>query len=218
MPKSEIVTLPDGARIEIRPVRPDDKEAIADGFDRLSTRSRYRRFFAPLERLTPADLRYLTEVDHHAHEALIAYDKETGQSLGVARFVINAGETASAGVDEKPVFAELAVTVVDDWQQRGVATALLERLLARAREEGVTHFVALILDENDEAMALFRHLAPEGTQPRRSASGHLELVIRLPEPGTPLGETPLGEALRETAEHRITINPWRVLKRHLHLG
>lgn len=201
------VTLADGARIAIRPVRPTDKEAIADGFNRLSLRSRYRRFFAPLERLTPADLRYLTEVDHHSHEALIAYDKETGQSLGVARFVVT----------EDPQFAEIAVTVVDDWQERGVATALLEQLLIRAQAEGVTYFVALILDENDEAMALFRHLAPPGAEPRRSASGHLELVIELPEPGTPISETPLGEALRETAEHRITINPWRMLKRRLHL-
>ena len=205
MADTEITTLADGAQIAIRPVQPADKEGIADGFDRLSARSRYRRFFAPLEHLTPADLRYLTELDHHRHEALIAYEVESGQSLGVARFVLT----------DDPRYAEVAVTVVDDWQHRGVASALLERLVVRAREEGVTHFVALILDENDDALALYRGLAPDGGEPRRSASGHLELVIELPAPGEPFGETRLGEALRETAEHKLTINPWRVLKRHL---
>lgn len=200
--RSELVVLTDGGQIVIRPIRPDDKDAIASGFDRLSERSRYRRFFAPLERLSAADLRYLTEVDHHGHEALIAHDKETGESLGVARFVVS----------DDPDCAELAVTVVDDWQHRGVATALLERLIERARAEGVRRFIALVLGENDDAIELFHSLAPAAAGPRRSASGHLEIVIDIPPEGEPLSETRIGEALRETAEHRLTINPWRVLK------
>jgi hypothetical protein len=61
--------LRDGSIIELREIRPEDKAALVAGFDRLSPESRYRRFFTPLERLTETDLAYLTEVDHHDHEA-----------------------------------------------------------------------------------------------------------------------------------------------------
>lgn len=201
---SEIAALPDGTEIKIRQISAADKEAIADGFARLSPESRYRRFFAPLERLTPADLRYLTEVDHHAHEALIAYDAASGESIGVARFVVS----------DDPTSAEVAVTVVDDWHHRGVASVLLDRLVIRAREEGIARFIAIVLDGNDDALALFRHLDPDG-RPRKSASGNLELLIEIPDAGEELGETNLGDALRKTAEHRIVVNPWRVLTRRL---
>jgi GNAT superfamily N-acetyltransferase len=67
-------------------------------------------------------------VDHHDHEAIIALDPLTGEGVGVARYV-------RAGAD--PEVAEVAVTVVDDWQGRGLGRALLERLAARARREGV---------------------------------------------------------------------------------
>src|ERR1700704_1191416 len=78
---------PGVAEIEIRPIEPDDKEALASGFDRLSERSRYRRFLSPRGPLTAAELRYFTEVDHRNHEALVAVDRDTGEGVGVARFV-----------------------------------------------------------------------------------------------------------------------------------
>lgn len=195
--------LEDGARILMRPIRPSDKEAIAAGFERLSPTSRYRRFFAPLTRLSAADLRYLTEIDHRDHEAIIAFD-ERGDPVGVARYVRT----------DRPDSAEVAVTVADDWQNRGVATAMLERLVERAREEGIDYFVALILAENEEAIELFRQLSEGDAEPRRSASGHLELLIELPEEGR-LSGTGLGRALRGAASGEVPINPWRVLKRRV---
>ncbi len=199
--KPRAVTLRDGARIMIRPVRPSDKRAIASAFDRLSPESRYRRFFAPLTRLSERDLAYLTEVDHHDHEALVAYDARSGEPIGVARFVRWA----------EPAEAEVALTVVDHWQGRGVGTALLERLVERAREEGIQRFLALIVGENRRALDLARSLAPDGGPPRRSASGHLELVVDLPGPGEGIGRR-LRRLLREAARG-LTINPWRVLRR-----
>jgi GNAT superfamily N-acetyltransferase len=113
------VELRDGAEIRLRPIRPDDKPQLVEGFDRLSDDSVYKRFLSPLTALRPMDLLYLTEIDHHDHEALIAFDLRTGDPVGVARYVRSA---------EDPVRAEFAVTVVDDWQRRGVGTALLRRL------------------------------------------------------------------------------------------
>lgn len=185
----------------MRQIRPEDKGAIAAGFERLSPESRYRRFFAPLQKLTARDLAYLTEVDHHDHEALIGFDADSREPVGVARYI--------RSLDAED--AEVAVAVVDHWQGRGAATALLERLVERAREEGVGCFVALVMSENKDALELFRHIAPDAEEPRRSASGHLELVIELPEPGGVSGSL-LGRALRAAARGTLIANPWRVIR------
>jgi RimJ/RimL family protein N-acetyltransferase len=195
------VKLRDGSKIVVRQVRSDDKGAIVDGFERMSPQSRYRRFFAPLERLSGRDLRYLTEVDHHDHEALVGFERPSGVPVGVARYVRS----------DDPVEAEVAVTVIDDWQGRGAATALLDALIERAREEGVERFVALVMSENEDAFQLAAHLAPEAEKPRRSASGNYELVFELPEPGQVSGSH-LGRALRAAADGVLLANPWRVLR------
>ncbi len=199
------VELDDGAKLVLRPIEPSDRDAIVNGFERLSDESRYRRFFSPLNRLSGTDLHYLTVVDHADHEAIICFEEASREAVGVARYVRS----------EDPKLAEVAVTVVDDWQGRGVATRLLEELIERARENGIERFVALILSENDAAIELFRHLSVGDEAPRRSASGHLELLIELPERGA-VSESALGRALRSVAEEGITINPWRLLKRRVH--
>ena len=191
----------DGAELVIRHIQPDDKRLIAEGFERLSPESRYRRFFRPLDRLTERDLAYLTEIDHTDHEALAAIDPESGELVGVARYVRGA----------EPQLAEVSVVVGDPWQRRGVATALLERLVERARDAQITHFVALVLDENVEAISLFEHRVPGRARPRRSASGHLELLIELPEPGR-LRDSTLARVLRVVAHGAVTVNPYRVTR------
>lgn len=201
----EVATLRDRSRLLIRPIRPDDKSAIAAGFERLSPESRYRRFFAPLQRLTERDLTYLTEVDHHNHEALIGFAEDTREPVGVARYIRAAD----------PTEAEVAVTVVDHWQGRGAATALLDALVRRARREGIAHFLALVMSENRDAIELFDHMAPDGSETRRSASGHLEMVIDLPEPGTPTRESRLGRALRAAARGALPANPWSLIRERI---
>ncbi len=203
--ESRTVKLCDGSKVTIRPVRAEDKGAIAAGFARLSPESRYRRFFAPLRELSTQDLAYLTEVDHHDHEAMIGFDAATGEPVGVVRYVRGA----------EPTEAEVAVVVVDEWQGRGVATALLDRLVERAREEGIEHFVALVMQENTEAIGMFDSMAPDGSAQRRSASGHTELVIELPEPGASPAESRLGRALRAAARGRLIANPWSVIRQRI---
>ena len=198
------IEIRDGTRLAIRPIEPGDKAAIAEGFDRLSPESRYRRFFAPLDHLTQSDLRYLTEVDHENHEALIAFDPEGDRPVGVARFVRSSD----------PSVAEVAVTVIDDWQGRGVATALLEQLVQRAREVGIERFLALILADNDAAIELFRQLSTGDPEPRMVEAGNAELLIDLPA-GEEISGTLLGRALRSAASSDLVMNPWRRLKARL---
>ena len=196
------VELSDGRRIDIRRISPGDKPALLSGFERMSAESRYRRFFSPMQKLSDTDLAYLTEVDHHDHEAVIAFESGTGTALGVARYVRL----------EDPRLAEVAVTVVDDWQGRGVAKAMLRNLTRRAREEGIDTFSALVLSENEAALELFKAMAANDVAPRRRPGGQVELLIELPDEDDISGSL-LGRALRTAASGEVEINPWRVLKR-----
>jgi RimJ/RimL family protein N-acetyltransferase len=145
------IELPGGDRVLVRPVRASDKDAIADGFNRMGERSRYQRFMTIQDALSTRELRYLTEVDHHDHEALVAFDVASGDGVGVARFVRNPSDSLEA---------EAAVAVVDAWQRRGLGTALTLLLADRAREEGVERFTALLLASNDAMMNMLRRLGP----------------------------------------------------------
>jgi len=177
------VSLRDGTRVRLRPIRPDDKHLLARGFERLSEDSRYRRFFTPMSELSPAQLEYLTEVDHHDHEAVVAVDDQ-GELVGVARYVRSASE---------PDAAEAAVAVVDDWQGRGVGRALLNRLANRGRQEGIRRFTALVQADNQAALELIGGVPL--TERSRDGS-ELHLVMKLPRRG--LGAQ-LARALRAAA-------------------
>jgi len=180
---TEELTLADGARIAIRPIEPEDREELLAGFERLSPESRYRRFFGPMKELSARDLDRLTRVDHHDHEALVALDPATGRGVAVARYVRTAPEEA-----------EPAVVVADDWQRRGVASALLERLAARARDEGIATFRAPVLAQNASAIALLKRLGEvETTRMGRE----VELAIDLMPPEAPPRD--LLDVLREVA-------------------
>jgi GNAT superfamily N-acetyltransferase len=185
------LTLPGGSRIVVRPIRPSDRVLLSQIFDRLSAKSRFRRFLMPMPQLGDSQLYYLTEVDHRDHEALIALDAGTGQGVGVARYV-------RTGVE----VAEAAVTVADDWHGRGVGTALLELLAARGREAGFKRFSALVLHSNREILAVLRRLGP--VELTEAGDGALEVVVELP----PAGVSPhLRELLRQAAREEAAVAP-----------
>src|ERR687896_201320 len=81
--------LPSGIRIKIRPIIPEDKQRLVDGFERLSPESRYRRFMSGISRLTKQQLIYLTELDYVDHFAVAAFaiDDPGQPGIGVARYV-----------------------------------------------------------------------------------------------------------------------------------
>jgi hypothetical protein len=106
------VVLRDGSQVLIRQVQSADAPLLADGFARLSATSRWMRFLTPKKELSPAELHYLTDVDHHDHEALGALDHGDERGVGIARYIRHA---------EDPHAADIAVTIVDDWQGRGWA-------------------------------------------------------------------------------------------------
>ena len=92
------IELRDGSHLRIRQGRRSDRELLLRGFERLSPESRYRRFLAPMPELSEDLVRYLTEIDHHDHEAMIALDERTGEGIGVARYVRDPDRTEVAEV------------------------------------------------------------------------------------------------------------------------
>jgi RimJ/RimL family protein N-acetyltransferase len=148
------VMLRDGSAVLVRPVQAADAPLLADGFARLSDRSRQMRFLARKDQLSTAEVRYFTNVDHHDHEALGAVSRADGRGVGVARYVRDA---------EDPQAAELAVTVVDDWQGRGLGSELLAQLTGRARHAGIRRFTALAAADNAAVAGLLRSAGAELT-------------------------------------------------------
>ncbi len=187
------IALRNGSRIRIRQGHRADRDLLLRGFERLSPESRYRRFLAPMPELSEAAVRYLTEIDHHDHEAMIALDDATGEGIGVARYVRN---------PDRPDAAELAVTVIDDWQRLGIGGLLLEVLSARAREEGITTFTALMLATNRKMMRLLDTLDPVRIVDREK--GVVEIEVPIPKVGL---APALRKLIRIAAQHDVAMPP-----------
>jgi RimJ/RimL family protein N-acetyltransferase len=187
--------LRDGSLVVVRPITPDDRDRLAVAFSRLSEQSRYQRFLTAINELSETDLRYLTEVDHRDHEALIACDTESGEAIGVARFV---------RLDDG-VSAEAAVTVIDEWQGRGAGTALANLLAERGREEGIKRFTALLLTENEQMRDLLTTLGPAKVISRDGGT----IVIEVEIPAQGIGEHMAG-VLRVAAGGTVELAtpPW----------
>jgi GNAT superfamily N-acetyltransferase len=185
------VALRDGSRVRIRQMHPSDDELLLRGFGRLSPESRYRRFLTPLADLPKRMVRYLSDLDHRDHEAMIALDEQGKEGLGIARFVRD---------PKRGDAAEVAVTVIDDWQGRGLGTQLLKAISARARDEGIKTFTALVLAQNHEMLDLLGRLGPARVVDQ--ATGVLQIEVPIPAVGV---APALKNLLSVAAKHDVVI-------------
>ena len=156
------------AELEIRPIEPGDKAVLAAAVDQSSDEAIYRRFLNPHGRLTATELRYLTEIDHRDHEALIALDPASNEGVGVARYVRD---------PERRDSAEIAVAVLERWQGQGVGKALVHRLADRAHDEDIAQFTGLMLSHNRPMRCLLADLGT--TRLLSSEAGAIELAVDL---------------------------------------
>lgn len=138
------VVLRDGTTTHVRPIRPEDADALQAFHVAQSEASTYLRFFAPLERLPDRDLTRFTNVDHRDRVALVAVTQDDA-IIGVARY-------DRVGPDE----AEVAFNIADAHHGRGLGSVLLEHLAAAARERGIRRFTADVLPQNGRMIAVFR--------------------------------------------------------------
>ena len=188
----EELRVRDGARIWVRPIRPEDAQRMVQGLSWLSDRSIYFRFHTHLRHLSASQLAYLTDVDHHDHEAVIAIDPDTeGQpGVAVARYIRT--------VEDRTI-AEAAVTVIDAYHGRGIGTAMIRHLEGLAHERGIRTFRNYVLAENTAMLEVFANL---GSTVEREAPGvhRVDIPVLPPEEG----ERPLVDAVtalgRQAAE------------------
>ena len=155
----------------LRPIRADDKRMLADGLRRLSPESVPRRFLTPKRSFSRAELRYLTEVDGRDHVALVAENpaEPARRLIAVGRFV---------RLRDDPEAAEVAITVADDFQGRGLGSILGEHLAHSARNRGIRRFTATMSSQNVPAHRLMAKLTKH-LQQQHVGGGVDELVLDL---------------------------------------
>ena len=145
----------------IRPVEPEDAEALVRMFDRLSPESIYRRFFTQLPRLDGQFLEWFAVADHDKHEGVVYTVGD--EIVGAAHY---------QRLKDDPATAEIAVIVEDDCQRRGIARKLMNRLTRLARDRGIQNLSALVLTNNQAARSLAASMVPDAEP--RWAGGEIE--------------------------------------------
>ncbi len=155
-----MVELPNHGRVRIRPVRISDMEAIKAGFGRLSEESRYLRFFSARSALSDSLATSLTDIDHVTHFAWGVFDPDrpsdvgddSGLGVASARLIFDKDQTS----------AEAALTVIDEYQGRGIGRFLVELLVATAADVGADVLRFEILRQNRGMIALAAGMGATG--------------------------------------------------------
>jgi RimJ/RimL family protein N-acetyltransferase len=197
--RPQAVRLRSGDVVLVRQVRRGDAPALARAYASLGRQSRYQRFFTAIPEIPDSVLTELTEIDHQDREVLVAVPLLSAEIIGGCQFVRRA---------DRPDTAEVAVTVVDAWQNRGVASALLARLSERALEAGIEYFTAEILAENRAVLAMLPGL---GQVQAEAAGPVVSARIEIAEPPEPARPDLLG-LLAAVARGEIMVVP-AVLRR-----
>ena len=145
------VRLPDGGWVKLRLVRPSDKDQLLNGFLNLSAHSRQKRFLGGKQSLSDTEVCYFTELDQVDHFALGVIELnamgEEGDGVAIGRFIRLATDSESA---------EVALTVIDRAQGKGIGRILLEQLVAAAAERDIKRFRFECFRHNLEIQALVR--------------------------------------------------------------
>lgn len=185
------VVLRDGTVASVRPIRPDDADGIHRFHAAQSEESIYLRFFAPLRRLSDADVHRFTHVDYVDRVALVATMREV--IIGIGRF---------DRIDASS--AEVAFNISDHYQGKGIGSVLLEHLAAIARDLGLTRFTAEVLPQNRRMLAVFSDAGYEVT--RRVEDGVVEV-------GFDIEPTDRSRAVELSREHRAEAQSLRAIMR-----
>jgi GNAT superfamily N-acetyltransferase len=165
---SEVEALRDGRRVEIRALRPEDRDDLIAAVRRIGTDSLYRRFFAVKREFSEKETDFFVNVDFVNHVALIAVVEEDGTPViaGGGRYVV-----------VKPGQAEVAFAVVDVYQGQGIGTTLMRHLVAIARRVGLRELVADVLADNRQMLKVFQKSGLPMKTSRESGSLHITLPL-----------------------------------------
>ena len=161
---SVLEQLRNGLEIEIRALRPADRQELLAAANRTSDRSLYRRFFGVRREFTEEEIASFLNVDFVNVVALIAVAHASGREViaGGGRYIV-----------VRPGTAELAFTVVDEYQGQGIASALLRHLVTLARAAGLRELIAEVLPDNVAMLRVFERSGLELKRQHESGVVHL---------------------------------------------
>jgi RimJ/RimL family protein N-acetyltransferase len=166
---SAVESLRDGRRVEIRALKPADREGLAASVRRTSEETRYRRFFAPKRSFSEKEIEFYLNVDFVNHVALVAVLDEEGRPVivGGGRYIVS-----------EPGSAEVAFAVDDPHQGLGIATRLMRHLVAIAREAGLRELTAEVLPDNTAMLKVFERCGLAATTRREGGVVHVTLGLQ----------------------------------------
>jgi acyl-CoA hydrolase/GNAT superfamily N-acetyltransferase len=143
------VVLDDGTAVTFRPVHPTDEPSMRELHYALSQETVYYRFMTRVQRFTHKEILNYVYIDHRRDVAIVGTVPEAHgeEIIAVGRYYL----------DEKTNRAEVAFTVRDEWQNRGIGKALFRHLVTIARRAGIAGFTAEVLRENKRMQAVFTH-------------------------------------------------------------
>jgi RimJ/RimL family protein N-acetyltransferase len=151
--------LDDGRLVRFRHVRPEDQPLVTEALRTASRETLLHRFFSPIRSVSPDQLRRMLVIDPAKQTCivgLIATPENTRLICG-ARYVRLA----------QPHTAEIAVTVHDDFQHRGLGTFVIQLLARLAVADGIRWFEAYVMNSNRKMLNLFTKLAPDHVRTRQ---------------------------------------------------
>jgi len=139
-------TLRDGRTITIRAQRPDDREGWRAALERTSAETLYHRFFAVKREFSEKEAHYFLDIDFVKHVALVAVADEDGRPtlIGGGRYVV-----------VEPGRAEVSFAIIDEYQAKGIGSALMRHIAAIGREMGLEELVAEVLADNVPMLKVF---------------------------------------------------------------
>ena len=142
--------LNDGSRVVIRPIHESDVELERQFIEALSPSSRRFRFLDTMRSPSEALLKQMTAIDNATDAAYVATIEMAGEvrEIGVARF--------SARPDGND--CEFAVAVADEWQNKGLGTLLMQRLIDVARSRGIGKMHSSDPSDNTSMRQFAEHL------------------------------------------------------------
>jgi len=165
---SAVESLRNGRRVEIRALRPQDRDDMIAAVGRTSAQSLYRRFFAVRRQFTEAETSFFLDVDFANHVAIVAVVEEDGQPViaGGGRYIVL-----------KPGQAEVAFAVVDRYQGQGIGAALMRHIAGIAREAGLQELIAEVLPENVAMLKVFEKSGLRLSTKRERGTVHVMLRV-----------------------------------------
>jgi RimJ/RimL family protein N-acetyltransferase len=160
--------LRDGRRLEVRALKVEDRDGLVAAAGRSSGKTLALRFFSPKRGFTEKEIEFFTNVDFERHVALVAVLDEGGQPLivGGGRYIV-----------AQPGRAEVAFTVEDAHQGRGIASLLLRHLITIARAAGLKELVAEVLPDNTPMLKVFERSGLPMTRKRERDAVHVTLRL-----------------------------------------